>query len=167
MAEGSRRPAGTGSVSQRKDGRWVGYASFGWVGGGRSRKAVYATSREEVERRLALLLEHGPDGLNACMRGLPRPEADRRAAEIETHTLEQWLAKRDAIGCCIYCGSPGPLEKDHATPVTRGGSNGITNVVPACTSCNASKGNLTAAEFIRRTLASGATIEGPGRQARL
>lgn len=152
MTQRTRRPHGTGSITQRPNGTWSGVADFGYVGTGRCRKTVYAKTREEAEQKLAVLIERGPDGLNARAPGPRRPEADDAAARLETHTLEQWLAKRDAIGCCVYCGASGPLTKDHATPVTRGGSNGIANVVPACHPCNASKGNLTAAEYLRRLL---------------
>lgn len=149
----SRRPQGTGSIYQRQNGTWAAIADFGYAGTGRCRKHVYGKTREEVERKLDILLERGPEAIPRRPRStVSRPEADRQAAEIATHTLEQWIAKRNAIGCCIYCGVPGPLTKDHATPVTRGGSNALDNVVPACMSCNVSKGNLTAAEYLARRL---------------
>ncbi len=43
---------------------------------------------------------------------------------------------------CAYCLEiPEKLEPDHIIPVSRGGSNWIENIVPACRRCNASKGN--------------------------
>lgn len=41
---------------------------------------------------------------------------------------------------CFYCGNVGQIELDHVVPIARGGSHGIGNLVPACKSCNASKG---------------------------
>lgn len=51
---------------------------------------------------------------------------------------------------CAYCGNEAKLTADHATPLSRGGSNWIENIVPACGSCNASKGTRTADEFMAR-----------------
>jgi len=49
-------------------------------------------------------------------------------------------------GTCVYCGRPG-TERDHDVPTQRGGTNDPSNIVIACSSCNASKGNLTGAEY--------------------
>ncbi len=40
---------------------------------------------------------------------------------------------------CAYCGSDTDLTLDHIVPRSRGGSNHTTNVLCACTKCNASK----------------------------
>lgn len=66
-----------------------------------------------------------------------------------THTVQQWLAKRALFGeCCFYCGFERKLERDHIVPLSRGGSNDIKNIIPACRSCNARKHAKTAHEFI-------------------
>jgi len=41
---------------------------------------------------------------------------------------------------CIYCGSQKRITLDHVVPLSRGGRNSIGNLVPACLSCNCSKG---------------------------
>lgn len=58
-----------------------------------------------------------------------------------SHTYAQWyklLAKYDYR--CASCGSPGPLTKDHIKPVSRGGSDKISNIQPLCQRCNSEKG---------------------------
>lgn len=40
------------------------------------------------------------------------------------------------------------LTADRVIPLSRGGSNFIENIVPACGSCNSRKGTRTADEFI-------------------
>jgi 5-methylcytosine-specific restriction endonuclease McrA len=67
-----------------------------------------------------------------------------------SHTFPQWLEKVALLGgCCIYCGrSDVRLTADHKTPLSRGGSNAIENIVPACLSCNLRKHTRTAREFI-------------------
>lgn len=41
-------------------------------------------------------------------------------------------------GRCAYCAAPA-TERDHVVPVSRGGANDASNVVPSCRSCNGSK----------------------------
>jgi 5-methylcytosine-specific restriction endonuclease McrA len=51
---------------------------------------------------------------------------------------------------CVYCrGKSGDpvLEIDHVVPVSRGGSNRVSNLVIACQTCNRKKGSMTAEEF--------------------
>lgn len=50
-------------------------------------------------------------------------------------------------GKCAYCGRVVALEADHVTPLSRGGTNYIDNILPACRSCNAAKRDRTADEF--------------------
>ena len=51
--ERPRRQYGTGSVSQRADGKWVGRFDAGYTRtGGRRRKTVVATTEAECKRRL-------------------------------------------------------------------------------------------------------------------
>ena len=61
---------------------------------------------------------------------------------MREYLLEKWGRK------CAYCGAKDlPLEIEHITPKTRGGSNRITNLSLACHDCNQKKGTQTAAEF--------------------
>ena len=53
---------------------------------------------------------------------------------------------------CIYCHKEEelPLAAEHMTPLSRGGSNDISNIVPSCASCNAKKGTKTYDEYIKQ-----------------
>ena len=44
-------------------------------------------------------------------------------------------------------GEKGAWEVDHSNPVSRGGTDYLRNLVPACIDCNRSKGDLTSREF--------------------
>ncbi len=50
---------------------------------------------------------------------------------------------------CAYCGAQGELTWDHLIPTSKGGLNTISNHVPACKSCNSSKGDRDAIEWYR------------------
>ena len=66
-------------------------------------------------------------------------------------TDDQWAALMDAWAGCAYCGGDGAaLQKDTMLPISRGGRYTLTNVVPACQSCNASKCNTEVTTWLRR-----------------
>jgi len=56
-------------------------------------------------------------------------------------TAAQWNAIKEHYGHrCVYCGRKMQrLTQDHLTPVSQGGAHTLSNVVPACQSCNAKK----------------------------
>jgi 5-methylcytosine-specific restriction endonuclease McrA len=77
---------------------------------------------------------------------------NRRLARV-THDLTdtQWAALREAWGGCAYCGAnEGPLQRDCVLPISRGGRYTLTNVVPACRSCNTSKCSDEVTGWLRR-----------------
>ncbi len=64
-------------------------------------------------------------------------------------TAAEWQEILEACARrCIYCGSPGPLAIDHVVPVSKGGRDAPDNVVPACKSCNSSKGAKNVDEWL-------------------
>ncbi|WP_053589665.1 HNH endonuclease [Bacillus sp. FJAT-22090] len=77
---------------------------------------------------------------------------------IVEHHFNEWtelLKKHDNI--CFYCGvrmtkTPGIKQRtrDHMIPISKGGSDKIENIVPACRSCNSKKGKLTFDEFLEK-----------------
>lgn len=63
----------------------------------------------------------------------------------------QWAALTATWGGCAYCGnSESALQKDCVQPISRGGRYTLDNVVPACSSCNASKSNHEVTGWMRR-----------------
>lgn len=72
------------------------------------------------------------------------------AARVHDLTEAEWAALVDAWGGCAYCGADEPLQKDCMLPISRGGRYTVSNVVPACGSCNASKCNTEVTTWLRR-----------------
>jgi 5-methylcytosine-specific restriction endonuclease McrA len=66
-------------------------------------------------------------------------------------TDEQWAALTSAWGGCAYCGvADSALQRDCVLAISRGGRYTLTNIVPACRSCNASKCNDEVTTWMRR-----------------
>ncbi len=67
----------------------------------------------------------------------------RKADAAGAHTLTQWHARVDYCGWrCRYCGislTATSLTKDHVIPLSKGGSDWPSNLVPSCRSCNSRK----------------------------
>jgi 5-methylcytosine-specific restriction endonuclease McrA len=53
-------------------------------------------------------------------------------------------------GQCCYCDAPAE-HLDHVVPLSRGGRDVLSNVVPACAACNLAKAALTLAEWLSAT----------------
>lgn len=73
------------------------------------------------------------------------------ARVVHDLTDEQWIAVQAAWGGCAYCGATDrPLQRDCVLAVARGGRYTLTNVAPACPSCNASKCGDEVTGWLRR-----------------
>ena len=75
----------------------------------------------------------------------------RIASKVHELTDSQWDALKVAWSGCAYCGAASAaLQKDCVLPISRGGRYEVTNVVPCCRSCNASKCNAEVTSWMRR-----------------
>jgi 5-methylcytosine-specific restriction endonuclease McrA len=79
---------------------------------------------------------------NAEISGVEYQQGELAGYEVREYLLEKFSRK------CCYCGKTDiPLEIEHITPKSRGGSNRVSNLCLACHPCNQRKGNQTATEF--------------------
>lgn len=106
----------------------------------------YAARPEVHARRLAQSRAYRktPKGLESARYYNER----RRARKLKvkgSFTKEEWLKVRDATdGVCSYCGKYVGVEKltlDHIVPLSKGGTNYITNIRAICKRCNSRRGN--------------------------
>jgi 5-methylcytosine-specific restriction endonuclease McrA len=77
-------------------------------------------------------------------------QAHKKQLPVSLSTQE-WNAILEHYGhCCAYCGKPeseaGTLAQEHVYPLSRGGGYTVTNIVPACKTCNSRKRNRTPEE---------------------
>lgn len=74
--------------------------------------------------------------------------------EIREYVLTKWGRS------CVYCDKTGvPLNLDHVVARSRGGSDRVSNLVPACIDCNKAKDNLPVEQFLAHDSARLARIK--------
>ena len=63
----------------------------------------------------------------------------RLAGAKGSHTIEQWEDRCGYYGNkCVDCGSS-EITKDHRIPLSKGGTNWASNLIPRCKPCNSGK----------------------------
>ena len=86
------------------------------------KKIKYATDEEYRVKRLA-------------------QNHERRTKVKGSYTPDEWHNKAAQYNfSCAYCGRTTNITCDHVIALSAGGSNEISNIVPACSTCNYSKG---------------------------
>jgi len=87
------------------------------------KRKVYLKNHRELSRRAT-------QRRNALKRKLPA-----------TLTVSEWEFIKESFGfTCCYCGKKLPLVQEHYVAVANLGGYELGNIVPACQSCNSSKG---------------------------
>ena len=81
-----------------------------------------------------------------------RSKKDGQPLEVTRKELQALLSAFD--GKCVYCDATEeetgqPFHVDHIIPVSKSGRHHISNLVVACPSCNAQKGNRPFFEFYK------------------
>ncbi len=124
--------------------------------------AYRAANRGYWEERYQLMKDHQRELARLWRKNNPetaKGTATRRRARLKDGrspgvTLPEWLDVLAANGHkCAYCGgnkNGKRLERDHVLPLFLGGLDEPSNVVPACRSCNASKGGKPLQEWLKR-----------------
>lgn len=123
----------------------------------RNRDKVLARSKEQYQknktRRRAVAkvwdVAHRQNKRQAWKRWFSRKRAN--TPDGKGLTVKEWTAILGAYNYrCAYCGRQGvELTQDHVIPVSRGGADSQSNVVPACRSCNCQKSDKTPEEWGR------------------
>lgn len=107
-----------------------------------------SSERKVVQKRYERLYLQTPKGQAVHRVNTQRQKAKRREAE-GYYTTKDWLSLKESYGNrCLCCGRyeselDGPLEQDHVIPLSKGGSNWITNIQPLCEKCNGMGGKGT------------------------
>lgn len=107
----------------------------------------YIANKERVGAAMAAYRRANPDRYQH----IGNRRRARKIGNGGSHTLAERLEKFARLGnVCFYCRCAARLTVDHDVPLTRGGTDDISNILPACRSCNSRKHSKTAAEFINQ-----------------
>ncbi len=124
--------------------------------------AYYQKNKEQLKQRTREYQHANYDKVSAHHRQYLKDHPEVEKAYVNNYrarlydaegffTFDEWV---DLCiiheGKCAYCGTLCNLTADHKIPLSRGGTNSIDNILPACKSCNSSKGALTREEYLKR-----------------
>jgi 5-methylcytosine-specific restriction endonuclease McrA len=106
-----------------------------WISRFRKRSPITAITCEKVRFDTQKLL-------NPEIEGIEYSRGTLFGYEVREYLLEKWGRK------CTYCDTENtPLQIDHITPKSQGGSDRVDNLTLACLSCNQKKNNRSVEEF--------------------
>ena len=107
-----------------------------------SRK-TYSTEegRDRLRKNAKRWVKSNPEKVKAI-------KHNRRAESVGRLDPEKWKSRLDYYGGrCVYCRTDKNITIEHRIPISRGGTNLASNLVPACSTCNCRKNNKTETEF--------------------
>lgn len=86
---------------------------------------------------------HATDKERQLVNSRRRWARERAAKRLMGHYTEaEWRRLlRKHSGRCVGCRTKRKIERDHIRPLSKGGSDLISNIQPLCKSCNSRKGN--------------------------
>jgi 5-methylcytosine-specific restriction endonuclease McrA len=110
--------------------------------GKRARKIqIHSTAQKRKAALYARWYRTTDKGKMVNQVGQSKCKAKRLKAE-GTHTTIEWIALKEIYQHrCLRCGKhesklSQPLQEDHVIPLSKGGTNWITNIQPLCKECN-------------------------------
>lgn len=118
----------------------------------RGTKAWREKNRDKMRALVSAWAKANPDKIQA---GQATRRALKKSTADGTVTAKAWAALKSAANNrCTYCGETFVrLTMDHVIPLSRGGTHTLSNIVPACSSCNSRKNTKLLAEFVTETAA--------------
>jgi hypothetical protein len=80
-----------------------------------------------------------------------RERGARKRNAVGQHSRHEWEELlKEYGGLCAYCRNKKADTKDHVIPIFNGGTNYISNILPACRSCNCSKHTRPLNDWLKR-----------------
>ena len=87
--------------------------------------------------------KENPDKVNLYRKAYRHRRRTQLKKSNGSFTIKEWLWLLDIYGHrCAYCSKKSKhLTTDHIIPLSKGGTNYISNIIPACSRCNTLKNN--------------------------
>jgi 5-methylcytosine-specific restriction endonuclease McrA len=101
----------------------------------------YELHRDEIIARSKKWAENNPEKVRQAKANNSRKRRAAKHASPGSFTVEEFKELCESYGnkCLAYGNTEAVLEADHVVPLTRGGSDNISNIQPLCGSCNRKK----------------------------
>jgi 5-methylcytosine-specific restriction endonuclease McrA len=127
-----------------------------------TRRKAYRKNAREHNRKVKIYQQKHPESVRRWKKKWEAANPEARRAVVANNkalrrkaqgrfTASDLLAKYSFHGWrCYLCEIPVTLKTshpDHRKPISRGGSNWIANIAPACIKCNLRKNNKTESEY--------------------
>jgi 5-methylcytosine-specific restriction endonuclease McrA len=108
---------------------------------GASKRSYYEREREDILARSKKWAENNPEKVRQAKTNNLRKRRAARHASRGNFTVQEFEELCESYGNkCLACGdNEAVLEADHVVPLTRGGSDSISNIQPLCGSSNRKK----------------------------
>ena len=107
---------------------------------------------QEVKPGVLPLLRAVQPRIAQSLKNIRAYDGQRLLAD-DWHIVRSIVLERDGHAC-VYCGADKSPEGDHIVPLSKGGSNALTNLAAACHRCNLSKASSTLEEWCVRRAAA-------------
>jgi len=106
-----------------------------------SKRAYYERNREEIIFRSKKWADGNAEKVKIAKANNRRKRRASKNASSGQFTVEEFDALCSVYGyACLSCGATDRvLEADHVVPLTKGGSDEISNIQPLCGECNRRK----------------------------
>jgi 5-methylcytosine-specific restriction endonuclease McrA len=106
-----------------------------------SKRSYYEREREDIIARSKTWAENNPEKVRQAKTNNLRKRRAARHASRGNFTVEDFRELCERYGNkCLACGdTEAALEADHVVPMTKGGSDNISNIQPLCGGCNRKK----------------------------
>jgi 5-methylcytosine-specific restriction endonuclease McrA len=106
-----------------------------------SKLAYYERTREDIIARSKKWAESNPEKVRQAKTNNLRKRRAARHASHGNFTVREFKELCESYGNkCLACSeTKAVLEADHVVPLTKGGSDNISNIQPLCGSCNRKK----------------------------
>jgi 5-methylcytosine-specific restriction endonuclease McrA len=126
---------------------------------GRATQRLYNQLPSTKERKLKSIKTHMASEHGRAVRNIANQNHYAKYHNIEGfHTADQWIQLKEQCGFqCLRCGAKeidldSPLEQDHIVPISKNGTNWISNIQPLCKACNGMGGKGTKIIDYRKSL---------------
>lgn len=111
------------------------------------KRREYLKNRERYKQSASRWQKENPERLRIYAK---RRRAVKRNALVIPYSHSELQQRFSAWDGCAYCGVRGDMTADHVVALARGGSDALSNLLPACRPCNSSKAASEIEQWYRR-----------------